>query len=186
MIWLCWPKFDHKGITCLSPSPHTCIKSLKLYMIRVEMDLLEAYSKWSELWSVLSWQNFVLCPIRYSCPAQKLQKNKSLRENRRLKMFAEAGYHEVDCDAFILDLIWISLFLRKCTYELGIFHASQTPKCLRNQSRRARVVRPQTSWSRRTFCFFIFVGFSCGVRLCFVILIRYEKQKIGKNRWMTG
>ena len=26
MIWLCWSKFDHKGIIWLCPSPHTCIK----------------------------------------------------------------------------------------------------------------------------------------------------------------
>ena len=36
---------------------------------------------------------------------------------------------------FILDLILISMFLRKCTYELGIFHANQITKYLRNQSR---------------------------------------------------
>ena len=36
---------------------------------------------------------------------------------------------------FILDLILISVFLRQCTYELGIFHANQTIKCLRNQCR---------------------------------------------------
>ena len=36
---------------------------------------------------------------------------------------------------FILDLVLISMFLRKCTYELGIFHANQTNKCLRNQGR---------------------------------------------------
>ena len=36
---------------------------------------------------------------------------------------------------FILDLILISMFLRYCTYELGIFHANQTTKCLRNQGR---------------------------------------------------
>ena len=33
---------------------------------------------------------------------------------------------------FILDLILNSIFLRKCTYELGIFHANHTTKCLRN------------------------------------------------------
>ena len=36
---------------------------------------------------------------------------------------------------FILDLILISMFLRYCTYELGIFHENQTTKCLRNQRR---------------------------------------------------
>ena len=30
--------------TTNQPSPHTCIKSLKMYMIRVENDLSEAYS----------------------------------------------------------------------------------------------------------------------------------------------
>ena len=36
---------------------------------------------------------------------------------------------------FILDLILISIFLRSCINELGIFHANQTTKCLRNQGR---------------------------------------------------
>ena len=36
---------------------------------------------------------------------------------------------------FILDLILISMFLRYCTYEVGIFHANKTTKCLRNQRR---------------------------------------------------
>ena len=36
---------------------------------------------------------------------------------------------------FILVLILISMFLRYCIYELGIFHANQTTKCLRNQGR---------------------------------------------------
>ena len=31
------------------------------------------------------------------------RENKSLRENRRLKMFAVAGYHAVVCDAFIVE-----------------------------------------------------------------------------------
>ena len=36
---------------------------------------------------------------------------------------------------FILVLILISVFLRLCIYELGIFHANQTTKCLKNQCR---------------------------------------------------
>ena len=36
---------------------------------------------------------------------------------------------------FILVLILISIFLRKCIYELGIFHANRTTMCLRNQGR---------------------------------------------------
>ena len=49
-------------------------------------------------------------------------------------------------------------------YELGIFHANQTTKCLRNQGRtKGKVGRLKTSWSppvilllavpRRLFCF---------------------------------
>ena len=39
------------------------------------------------------------------------------------------------------------MFLRKCSYELGIFHANQTTLCLRNQGRtKGEVGRPQTSW----------------------------------------
>ena len=37
--------------------------------------------------------------------------------------------------ALIFYLILISMFLRYCTYEIGIFHANQTTKCLRNQGR---------------------------------------------------
>ena len=36
---------------------------------------------------------------------------------------------------FILVLILISMFLRQYIYELGIFHANRTIKCLRNQGR---------------------------------------------------
>ena len=36
---------------------------------------------------------------------------------------------------FILVLILVSMFLKLCIYELGIFHANRTTKCLRNQSR---------------------------------------------------
>ena len=36
---------------------------------------------------------------------------------------------------FISVLILISIFLRQCIYELGIFHANRTTKCLRNQGR---------------------------------------------------
>ena len=36
---------------------------------------------------------------------------------------------------FILVLILISMFLRQCIYELGIVHANQTTKCLRNQGK---------------------------------------------------
>ena len=45
-------------------------------------------------------QNFVLCPMRFSCLAQG-DKEKSLRENRRVIIFAVAGYHAVICDGFI-------------------------------------------------------------------------------------
>ena len=36
---------------------------------------------------------------------------------------------------FILVLVLISMFLTQCIYELGIFHANRTTKCLRNQGR---------------------------------------------------
>ena len=36
---------------------------------------------------------------------------------------------------FILVLILISMCLRSCINELGIFHANRTTKCLRNQGR---------------------------------------------------
>ena len=43
--------------------------------------------------------NFVPCPMRLSCPAEKIN---LLRENWRVKMFAVARYHAVVCDAFII------------------------------------------------------------------------------------
>ena len=46
-------------------------------------------------------KNFDLCPMRFSCPAQGDRENKSVRESRRVTMFAVAGYHAVVCDAFI-------------------------------------------------------------------------------------
>ena len=47
--------------------------------------------------------NFVLCHMRFSRPARDwYRKNKSIRENLRVKMFAVAGYHAVVCDAFIV------------------------------------------------------------------------------------
>ena len=36
---------------------------------------------------------------------------------------------------FILVLILISVFLKQCIYELGIFHANRKTKSLRNLSR---------------------------------------------------
>ena len=36
---------------------------------------------------------------------------------------------------FILVLILVSMFLRECIDELGIFHANRTTKCLLNQGR---------------------------------------------------
>ena len=36
---------------------------------------------------------------------------------------------------FNLVLLLISMFLRYCTYDLGIFHANRKTKCMRNQSR---------------------------------------------------
>ena len=51
--------------------------------------------------------NFVPCPMRFSCHAQgRYRKNKSIRENSRVKMFAVAGYHTVVCDAFIQAYYW--------------------------------------------------------------------------------
>ena len=58
-------------------------------MIRVESGLSEAYSNWSELGSVLVWRKNVPCPMRFSCPAQGwYSENKSVKENRQMKMFA--------------------------------------------------------------------------------------------------
>ena len=92
-----------KGINCPCPSPHTCIKSLKLYNIfRVESDLMEACSNCSDHEVSCHDKNFVPCPMRFSCAAQGLyRENKAVRENWRVKMFAVEGYHTVICDAFI-------------------------------------------------------------------------------------
>ena len=49
--------------------------------------------------------------------------------------FQYCYFCESSCWFVFLDLILIHMFLRQCTYELGIFHANQTTKCLRNQGR---------------------------------------------------
>ena len=36
---------------------------------------------------------------------------------------------------FILALILMSMFLKLCNYELGIFHANRTTKCLRYEGK---------------------------------------------------
>ena len=56
-------------------------------------------------------KKIVLCPRRFSCPAQR-RENKTLRENRRVEMFAVAGYHAVVCDAFISLVHWCGPFFR--------------------------------------------------------------------------
>ena len=74
--------------------------------------------------------------------------------------------------------------VRECIYELGIFHANRTAKCLRNQGR-----TKGESWSTANYLkhpsnfiasrpkaallFWFFGGFRCGVPLFGVILIIY-------------
>ena len=87
------------------------------------------------------------------------------------------------------------MFLRLRTYELGIFYANQTSKCLRNQSRtKARVGRPQIGGStpppllpslllavlRRLFCFgsLVILDVACCYLWLFALYINVE---IGKN-----
>ena len=49
---------------------------------------------------------------------------------------------------FILGLILISMFLRYCIYELGIFHSNQTAQCLKTIAElRAMVGRLQSTTS---------------------------------------
>ena len=91
---------------------------------------------------------------------------------------------------FISDLILISRFLRWCTYELGIFHANQTTKCLRNQSRtKGEGWSSQTSWSpppppppsnfiagrpKAALLVWVFGDLRCGVLLYMIILVIYK------------
>ena len=86
---------------------------------------------------------------------------------------------------FILVLIMISMFLRKCTCELGIFHANRTTKCLRNRGRtrgegwsteRGLVEAPSNFIAgrpRAALLFWFFGGFRCGAPLFIVILVIY-------------
>ena len=47
--------------------------------------------------------NFVPCPMRLAVLLRvDTEKNRSIRENWRVKMFIVAGYHAVVCDAFIM------------------------------------------------------------------------------------
>ena len=85
---------------------------------------------------------------------------------------------------FILVLILISMFLRYCIYELRIFHANRTAKCLRNQGRTkgegwstANNLKPPSNFiagrPKAALLFWFFGGFRCGVPLFTVILVKY-------------
>ena len=85
----------------------------------------------------------------------------------------------------VLNLILIFMFLKYCTYELGIFHANQTTMCLRNQGGAEGECWSAAGWSRPTSKFiagrpkaallFWFSGdFRCGALLFMVILVIYK------------
>ena len=98
---------------------------------------------------------------------------------------------------FSLDLNLIFMFLRLCTYELGIIHANQTTKCLRSQNR-----TKGESWStanklkapsnfiagrpKAALLFWFFGDFICGGWLCFVILVRYKIENRKNSCSMLG
>ena len=77
------------------------------------------------------------------------------------------------------------MFLRLCIYELGIFHANRTTKCLRNQCRTkgegwstANLLKPPASnfiagRPKAALLFWFFGGFRCGVPLFIVMLAIY-------------
>ena len=85
---------------------------------------------------------------------------------------------------FILVLILISVLLRSCIYELGIIHANQTNKCLRNQGKTkgegwstANYSKPPSNFiagrPKAALLFWFFGGFRCGVPLFIFILVIY-------------
>ena len=89
---------------------------------------------------------------------------------------------------FILVLILMSLFLR---YELGIFHANRTTKCLRNQDRTkgegcstANKLKPPNNFiagrPNAALLFWLFSDLRCGVPLFIVILAIYKNKNIQK------
>ena len=93
---------------------------------------------------------------------------------------------------FILVLIMISMFLRKCTCELGIFHANRTTKCLRNRGRTRGEGWSTAGWLKppvilllavpgRLFCFGSLVVLDVVLRYLSLFLL-YINTKIGKNR----
>ena len=73
------------------------------------------------------------------------------------------------------------MFLRYCIYELGIFHANRTTKCLRNQGRTkgegwstANKLKPPSNFiagrPKAALLYWFFGGFICGVPLFIVML----------------
>ena len=94
---------------------------------------------------------------------------------------------------FNIVLILISVFLGLCIYVLGIFHANQTTKCLRNQGRTkgegwstANKLNPHPvilllAVPRQLFCFgsLVILDVVCRYRSLFLL---YINIKIGKNR----
>ena len=51
-----WPEGDYQ------PLPMATYMHKLTKIVYVETDLWEAYSNWSQLWSVLSWQKFCSIP----------------------------------------------------------------------------------------------------------------------------
>ena len=70
--------------------------------------------------------------LTYSCPRSGLS---GLTGGFLLLRIFRVAFSVSPHVYFILDLTLTPIFLRQCTYELGIFHANQTTKCLRDQSR---------------------------------------------------
>ena len=74
----------------------------------------------------------------------------------------------------------------KISYDLGIFHANQTTKYLRNQSKtkgEGWSIAPSppiyfiTGRPKAALLFWLYVGFRSGMWLCFVTLVRFKKGK---------
>ena len=86
---------------------------------------------------------------------------------------------------FVLVWILVSMFLGRCIYELGIFHANQTTKCLRSRGGAGGEGWSNTGWlgprpggfvagrPRAALLFWFFGGFGCGVPLFIVMLVIY-------------
>ena len=90
----------------------------------------------------------------------------------------------LECPVMSMDFILISMFLRLCTYALGVFRAGRTAGCQWNQGRTRGEGWSTAGWLKPSsnciagrpgaaLLFWFFGEFRCGALLFMIILVIY-------------